>query len=740
MNNIVTNTFQLHTLLTFIANNDVLAYDIESTGLSVRNDKIIGLAIANSKTGYYVPLYGWNKRTETLDKVGLPLDSISQLLQKLATKKLLAFNAAFDLPFTKNFLGVDLLPSLYADIMLASHCADENRRSYALKEIAADMYGEAAKDEQADMLASIKANGGTAKEYFKADLQPMAIYAIKDAILTAKLWQDLEPILEQDGVLDFFLYQETMPLYRTVTIPMEQHGIAVDLPYMQATLQEISADIDKLEENIQAAIAPHLGIFEQWFLRKDFPYVKSGSFLQAAIKFYGGDLPKTAAGAYSVAAKNVEALPESLLKAFLQGTTELPEADIIAIQKQLWADQGAKYMFNLNSRHHLKKLFFDTLKEKTLNKTPTGQNQADEEFVASMTGKYPWASDLLTYYKLVKLKGTYIERFINEQENGRFYPRFLQHRTVSGRMSGDLQQLPRPIEGDKDSLVAKYTNRIRNFFVASPGCVLIDADYESLEPHVFAEVSNDDGIKNIFRAGLDFYSEIAIRTEGLTGVSSDKKAPNYLGKVDKAKRQAAKPYSLGIPYGLTGFKLQFELNIPVEEADKLVKNYLNAFPNLHAAMKQSHLDCIQKGQVKTQAGRIRRFPRATELYAKYDKIILDDLELWKALHEMPGVYARAKVDRREFKNYLNNAFNVQVQGLASSIVNLASIALAKAYKAEGIPAIIIANVHDELLVECKQGYEARAAEIMQQIMENTYKLSIPLKAVPNIGQRYGEIK
>jgi DNA polymerase I-like protein with 3'-5' exonuclease and polymerase domains len=81
-----------------------------------------------------------------------------------------------------------------------------------------------------------------------------------------------------------------------------------------------------------------------------------------------------------------------------------------------------------------------------------------------------------------------------------------------------------------------------------------------------------------------------------------------------------------------------------------------------------------------------------------------------------------------------------VQGLSANIVNRASIALARAYKAKRIPAIIVANVHDELLVSCKKGFEDVAAKIMQEVLENNYKLSVALKAVPVIGCRYGEIK
>lgn len=741
MLNIVQTKSQLDELFAFIGANERLAYDIETTGLAVRKDRIIGFSIANSTRGYYVPFLRWDIATGSLIPAGLDKSDIQAVLHYLSDKKLITFNGAFDLPFTKNFFGVDLLPALCADVMLMAHTVDENRRSYALKEIAADYFGEDAKQEQLDMFASIKANGGSAKEYFKADLEPMAIYAIQDGVLTSKLFDKMLVELREDGLEDFFFTTETMPLYREVTIPMEQTGLLLDMPYVEGTYDAIRLDIEKLEGRIQDAIKPHLGVFEQWFLRKDYPYVYSGAFAQQAIKYYGGDLPLTASGAYSVAAGNVEKMPDGLLKRWLLRQEDLPEADIVAIQKRLWASENTTYMFNLNSRHHLKKLFFDTFGEKTLSTTPTGQNQADEEFIESMAPKYEWAANLIVYYKLMKLKGTYIERYIQEQENGRFYPKFFQHRTVSGRYSGDLQQLPRPVEGATDTdLVAKYTNRIRNFFIADPGAVLIDADYESLEPHVFAHVSGDEAIKDIFRNGLDFYSEIIIRTEGLTEYSAKKDAENYLGRLSKTLRQSRKPYCLGIPYGMTGYKLQFELGVPLELAERLVKNYLAAFPALSRAIGVSHSELLETGCVSTEASRMRRMPRAKELYEKYGKVILDDLELWKAFHDSPGVYAKAKQDRREFKNYLNNAFNVKVQGLAANIVNRASIALARAYKAKKIPAVIVANVHDELLVSCDKRFAEVAAKMMQNIMENNYKLSIPLKAVPVIGLRYGEVK
>lgn len=739
--NIIQTTDDLWRLHEFIQANDRLAFDIETTGLLVRKDRIIGFSIANSTTGYYVPYLRWDTSSAQLVSTGLTRANVEAVLHSLLQKKLITFNGAFDIPFTKNYFGVDLLPALYADAMLMAHTVDENRRSYALKEIAADYFGDQVTTEQQDMFASIKANGGSAKEYFKADLEPMAKYAIQDAVLTSKLFDKMLLELREDGLEDFFFTTETMSLYREVTIPMEQHGIRLDMPLLQTTLTEISADIAKIEANIQQQIAPHLGLFEQWFLRKDYPYVYSGAFAQQAIRFYGGDLPLTANGAYSVAAGNVEKMPDNLLKRWLLRQEDLPEADIVAIQKRLWASENTTYMFNLNSRHHLKKLFFDTLGEKTLSTTPTGQNQADELFIESMAPKYAWAADLIVYYKLMKIKGTYVERFLQEQENGRFYPKFFQHRTISGRYSGDLQQLNRPIENPApDDLVAKYNNRIRAFFIADEGTIFIDDDWESAEPRVFASISNEQGIKDIFAKGDDFYSSMCLLVEGLAEYSANKKAVNYLGKLNKTKRQQAKIYSLGLAYLMGAYKLQFELDVPLEQAEALVKKYFTAFPNLAAWIKATSEDVVKNGQVRTIMGRIRRMPRAVEIYKKYGKMILDDLELWRGLHESPGLYQHAKAERRELKNYMANGANIQIQGTVASMLNRACINATRLFAENGLKANIVASIHDQVVVQASLEHKDAAATILQRCMEDICPLDVPMVAIPSFGYNLRDSK
>lgn len=286
-----------------------------------------------------------------------------------------------------------------------------------------------------------------------------------------------------------------------------------------------------------------------------------------------------------------------------------------------------------------------------------------------------------------------------------------------------------------------FSNLVREFFIARPNQLLISADYEQLEPTIFAHTSGDPALQRIFHEGLDFYSTVAINTEGLVEASSHKLANNYLGKINKGARQKAKSYSLGIAYGMTGYKLKFEIGCSQEEADELVGAYLTAFPKLKEWMDESRTTVKNTGRIRTQAGRVRHMPQAKALAGKYGPCIEDDLELWKRYHSMPGLYAQAKKDRKTYKNLLNNSINFQVQGLAASIMNRAGIAIVRRCLREGLAFPFRAQVHDEWVAEALTGAKANyLGALMQEEMQNVMALSVPLRTTPQYGSNYRQCK
>ena len=707
------------------------AYDIETTGLNVRKDEIIGFGISNGLKGFYF-CHQYYENGEM--KQALSKEECLVILRLLKKRKLIMWNGSFDIRFTYHFFDIDLTDSLYIEGMLGKHTIDE-WFPFGLKEVGVKIYGDQEKKEQKDLFESIKVNGGTKTQYYKADKDIMGKYCIQDCHLTFRLAFNF--VTKMDKKLEkFFFDDEVMPLYKNVTIPMELKGIPVDVKNLEQLQVNIQGDIAKLENQIQTLISPLLEkVFEPWYLWKNFPPRRTGPFAQALVKYANLSLPQTGSGAFSLSKKALESLEDSIYKTFLLGGEYLPNDVVREIQNTMIDG----YMFNLSSKHHLKKLFFETLGEEPLSKTEKGNPQVDDNFLDSMANKYEWASLLRDYNKLNKIKGTYIDRILDSQEDGVFYPSFQQHKTVSGRYGSDLQQLPRPLEENQASeLVRKYNNEIRKLFIAGENYVFIDSDYESLEPHVFAHVSGDERLKDIFRSGRDFYSTIAIATEKLDGVSAVKSSDNYLGKVNKQLRQKAKAYSLGIPYGLEAYGLSKQLDIKQSDAKILVSNYLEAYPDLKSWMKETD-DMVKKvGQVASEAGRVRHMPKAPKIWKGHHDYILDSLEIWKQFNDDPRRYNQVKFLRKEMINYLNNGKNFQIQSLAASITNRACIAIARELKRKGVDGHVCAQIHDQIIVRVPKSEAKQWQKTVQFLMENVYKLSLPLKAPAEISGDFYE--
>lgn len=760
---IVTDELSLAKLYAHLDEHEYFAFDTETTGLNTRKDKVIGLSVSGKAgTAFYVPYLSWNKTFHCLQPVFVGDKVFRDILIRLSKKDLLTWNGSFDVRVTKSNFGIDLSHSLLADVMLMKHTVQEEG-TFALKETAielADILGlgdaeTAANEEQLRLKENVISNGGiwlkSNKEMYKADLDVMGPYACADADLTLRIAEYYRQKLEEEGLEEFFYDIEVMPLYKHVTIKMEEKGIRLDMEKILATRESILADMAELESSIlkQLNELPEVEAWKRQRAVEAFPPKITGSFAQAVCEHFNLPLPKTAAGKYSLAAKEVQKLPDCPAKEFFTQRVvegdwcesvygELPSEVVAEISWKLFCEKGLDKI-NISSKQQMGQIVFDCLGIAPLSKTAKGAAQFDDNLIQHLVEVHniPWARDLSNYNKLNKLKGTYMDRFLDEQEDGIFYPSFQQHSTISGRYGSDLQQLPRvKEEGELDEIVLKYVNEIRAFFITRDGRVFVDDDYESLEPHTFAHVSGDEGLRNIFRQNLDFYSTIAIATEKLFEFSADKKAENYLGKKNKPKRQAAKSYCLGVPYGMKAFALGKTLGVSTKEAQKLIDGYLNGFPELKKWMEESEWQAKHLGYVRSETGRIRHLPRVKELYAIHGDKLMD----FKYRQRLENRYPKELVQSwyRDYKNGLNNAKNFQIQSLSASIVNMAAIAINRKFIALGINAWVALQVHDQLVIDVPEERAEECSKIVQDIMENNYKLSIKLKAPAAIGRNLKE--
>ena len=749
---IIDNVGDLPKALKLATNAFELVWDCETTGLAVRKDSVIGFGLCNVQTleACYVVLQKWNSDTQSL-YTAIPKEAVLPLLEKIKTKKLHGWNFSYDSRIAYHYFGVTLWPSLYMDGQLALHTLEEDRFNYQMKPSALEFLGAGAVDEQSDMKQSIKDNGGTEKEFYKADWQKMAAYGLKDVIINAKMNNLFKQRLKEQNLWEFFIKEEVMPLYTTCTIPMELLGIKLDVPKLEQSYKELNTDLETLENSIQSQIAPLLPEFHDWYINKNHAFKLSGEAKQILAELIAPQgWPKTKTGTFSFSKADVE---RAIKKGAIEKDSELEQYGVSLLKHvpqelqrkvslELLKREGIKHTFNLSSKDHLKRLFFNKLQETALSFTPKGAPQVNDEFLELMATKYPWAAELQDYNKLVKIRGTYFERFLNEHEDGSFYPQFFQHRTTSGRYAGDMQQLPRKKSEEEipNPIVRKYNNVIRDLIISGNGHKLVDADYSSLEVVVFADDAADEALLDIIRKDLDFYSQIAIQVWNLREYSADKNASNFLKKHKPELRQAAKAFALGIRYGLGSYKLSKDLNIPQDEAEKIVVGYLSSFPQLAKRMNELTKQAKTEGLVKSKAGRVCHLNELKALVAEHGEVLFNGLELWKKFNNSPSYYNYMKMCARKANNFVNKALNHPIQSMAASIVSRASIALARAFKAANMQAYIALSIHDELCVRCPDAEVEQVKLLMQYHMENTTKLLVPLQAEPVEGTRYGDIK
>ena len=780
------NSFEtLKLLVEHIKEHEIIAYDTETNSLNTRKNKIIGFSICGEEgLSFYFPVLKWNFEEQKLEELYIEgqgcLTLAKKVLKLLVGKKLICHNGAFDIPTTNQNFGINLIDSLYCETILLIHTVQEEGvgrggvEVFGLKKVAIaiqDKIGldveKAANEEQIELKASIEANGGSVTkenyEIYKADPHILAKYGAADTDLTLRIFHYYSKILENEGLEKFFYIDEVMPVYKEVTIPMQEAGVNLDIPLLEKTKAEITADMERYKkEVISALVKDKPG--KQWVLDKateTFPCKKTGPWGRMFIELHRLNLPKTAKG-YSTAVGAIKALelaPEDEWQRefLLTNNPELvPQKERLQISLELWKQSNDGDLFNVQSATQLAEIVFKYYGEKPIKTNEeTGKESFDGWVIQELSKKYDWVEKLRVYRKLQKIYTTYIERFLENQEDGKYYPYWKQHGTISGRFASNLQQLPKPMEDEQDvEIVVHYNRLVRQFLIAGPGYKLVDADFESLEPHTFSFISGDEGIRDIFRNGWDFYSTIAIMAEKLdqdkkrfpNGVSADKKSPIYLKKLDPVARNRAKSYSLGTAYGQTPYALAQLLKIKTKEAQAIQDNYFGGFPELKKWYDSSREKMYRDGYIANYVGRIRHLKRGKEIYDTFgldilnskfrqeliDKLCQSGMNRAEAEKEVTGVY-------RDFRNAQNNCLNFQNQSLGADIVNRAALAITRKAKELKIDAVCIAQIHDQLVFRCREDQAEEFRPIMENLMETTTILpGVPLKAPACVGRNMYE--
>ena len=385
------------------------------------------------------------------------------------------------------------------------------------------------------------------------------------------------------------------------------------------------------------------------------------------------------------------------LKGFLVDVDGLKEMSnrlatrISEIETEIFGLVG--YEFNLNSPKQLGVALFEKLGLPAKKKTKSGYS-TNAEVLEDLKDKHPAVSLLLEYRQLAKLKSTYTDGLQNcVAEDGRIHTTFNQTEARTGRISSlepNLQNIPVRTELGK---------KLREFFIAEDGKVLVDADYSQIELRVLASIANDENMISAFKSGADIHTATAAQVFGLP-----------IDMVTPVLRSRAKAVNFGIVYGIGAFSLAKDIGVTRKEADNYIKNYLASYPNVALYMENTIKNAKLNGYVTTLFGRRRYLPE---------------------LSSSNGML-------RAFGERV--ARNAPIQGTAADIIKLAMIKVFDTLKREVPSAKLILQVHDELIVECDKKDAETVSGILKTEMENAAHLSVKLIADAHFGKTWLESK
>lgn len=720
--------------------SEYIILDVETDSTREKTAKLYGIGLCFDETdAFYIPIRDKHQQLLWTEEVTQRI--ANSILQLCKQKKLIGHNIIYDVLILKNNWNINLVDYIYADTILLKHCIDEEP-PFGLKDIAVKYLGAWADKAKQALLDNIKLNGGrTTKEHmemFKADTAVLGEYCAWDVVLTYLLFKKFMPLLKEQGLEDLFFKEEVMPLYKECVIPMKDKGFPIDVEYFTTLKSEIEQEIVKLEAAIQLAIADNVEDYTAQILDEKFPLKITSTLTKALAVHINAPHTKTAMKKYIPHTSRQHHLKMWITSGGLLGLSSELIEDARTLQKDMWHKKFPEenYIFNINSNKQLCWLLFEKLGIASTEKTESGAPKLDADILEKLSGEHEFCDTLIEYKKLQKLLSTYIEGILDRQYEGVVYASFLMFGTTSGRFSSrdpNLQNLPRvkDEESNLSPLVLKYVNAIKKGFVAGKGYKICNSDFSQLEPCAFAAASGDKKLQAIFHNKWDLYSSIAIEAFGLNEYSADKKSSMYLKNHRPEMRQKAKVVALAVVYGAEAGRIAQVLKCSREEAQKIIDDYLEAYPGLVEYMKACDKQVATQGFIKNSFGRVRHLPEAKSIADKYDKRILD--ARWAKRQGVDDL-------RWKLKNYLNNGKNFPIQSTAAHVVNRSMIATTRAFKEHNIEGYIAAQIHDELTCIVREDQAELAKKLLKDAMEQTTKLDVPLSAEPVIGYNWAESK
>ncbi|WP_342253129.1 DNA polymerase I [Spiroplasma endosymbiont of Zeiraphera isertana] len=369
----------------------------------------------------------------------------------------------------------------------------------------------------------------------------------------------------------------------------------------------------------------------------------------------------------------------------------LTDKTLLKIQDlELQIKKESNSNLNPNSPKQISEYLFKELKLPNYKKGSTVF-----EVLISLKNQHPIIDILLEYRKLQKLYSTYLlglQKYIFD--DGKIHSIYNQVQTSTGRLSSldpNMQNI---------SIRDKEQREVRKIFIPSkPHTKILSCDYSQIELRILAHISEDENLIKAFQQKHDIHRETASKILNIP-----------LAEVTNEQRQNAKAINFGIVYGISSFGLSQQIGIKVEDAKIFINKYFSVFPKIKSYINNIIDFCEKNGYVQTIFNRRR---------------------------EVMEITNKNKVIQNFGKRI---AMNMPIQGSAADILKLAMNKIYEEIKKQNIDAILIAQIHDELIFEVEDNKVNDVITKITKIMSNVTKLKVPLLINTSIGDNWFELK
>ena len=365
------------------------------------------------------------------------------------------------------------------------------------------------------------------------------------------------------------------------------------------------------------------------------------------------------------------------------------EVQLKTLEQHIYEEAGGP--FNINSPKQLGEVLFERLQLPHGKKTKTGWS-TNADVLEKLRWENPIVEEVLQYRQYAKFRSTYCDGLLKViAPDGRIHTSFQMTVTATGRLSStepNLQNIP---------VRRELGAQIRNMFVASPGKVLVDADYSQIELRLLAHIADDETMIAAFRSGEDIHAVTASQVFGVP-----------LDEVTPLQRSHAKAVNFGIVYGISAFSLAQDIGVFQSEAKAYMDSYFAKYHGVRDYMKRIVEQAKADGYVTTLFGRRRDLPELRS----------------------------SNFNLRSFGERV--ALNMPIQGTAADIIKAAMVRVDARMRAEGLEAKLLLQVHDELIVECPAAEAKTVRAILIEEMEHVVDYRVPLLVDAKIGASWAE--